>query len=55
MYHVCTHVSHTESFIGDLLKLFIDPSLARRISLTTKPASSTGIAAPSSRPLNTNP
>lgn len=25
MYHVCTHVSHTESFIGDLMKLFIDP------------------------------
>lgn len=24
-YHVCTHVSHTESFIGDLMKLFIDP------------------------------
>lgn len=23
--HVCTHVSHTESFIGDLMKLFIDP------------------------------
>lgn len=24
-YHVCTHVSHTESVIGDLMKLFIDP------------------------------
>lgn len=24
-YHVCTHASHTESFIGDLMKLFIDP------------------------------
>lgn len=23
--HVCTSVSHTESFIGDLMKLFIDP------------------------------
>ena len=23
--HVCTPVSHTESFIGDLMKLFIDP------------------------------
>lgn len=25
MYHVCTHVSSTESVIGDLMKLFIDP------------------------------
>ena len=24
-YHVCTHVSHTDSFIGDLMKLFINP------------------------------
>ena len=24
-FHVCTPVSHTESFIGDLMKLFIDP------------------------------
>ena len=23
--HVCTPVSHTESFIGDLIKLFLDP------------------------------
>lgn len=26
MYHVCTHVNHTESFIGELMDIFIRPS-----------------------------